>query len=238
VVTSGLVLHANAAVAQSPSPSWADLSGMWNTLALGNAPALQSAGNVSYYAFNGVNQDASSALVQSSVQQFSVSVWFSTTSASPAKLVGLESVPTGANSSAGVQFDRQLYVGSDGRLYFGVAVSSPSGSKVTVSSAVSVATGAWTHAVGVYDGTSLYLYVNGTLAGSATVGASVPTYAGWWRVASYNLNGWPVAAGSVASGGAYFAGSIAAVQVRGGVSACHYVKRYVLDDSGGIVLIV
>jgi PKD repeat protein len=60
---------------------------------------------------------------------------------------------------------------------------------------------AWTHLAGTYDGTTLRLYVNGTLVTSTTVGGSIPTSTGPLRIGGDSI--WPE----------WFAGSIDDVRV-------------------------
>jgi len=118
-------------------------------------------------------------------QEFTISAWFRTSSASGRKIVGFESDQTGTGS---VNWDRHLYVGTDGYVYFGAYDGDP------VDVAVSTNTlndNLWHHVVGVRDDTTnnLYLYVDGNY-NDTTANTFAEAGTGYWRIGSYKTTGW------------------------------------------------
>jgi len=91
----------------------------------------------------------------------------------------------GANNTSSTVVDRQLYLGTNGRAYFGVGSS-----KIVVTSTSLVNDGAWHHIVGTYTtgAAGERLYVDGTLQGSAT--ATPTSLTGYWRAGSESMSGW------------------------------------------------
>lgn len=180
-----------------------DASGNFNNGILQNAPALTTdrfgAGS-SAYSFNGSSQYvATSSLILTNPQTFSISVWFKTSSAG-GKLVGFGSSQTGLSSST-FGYDRHIYMNSSGQLYFGVK---PGGTYNTISTTASYADGAWHHAVATMSSTNgANLYVDGALQASDPTMTSAGAYTGYWRVAYDNLASWPGAPASY-----YFNGSL------------------------------
>ncbi|MGH7812613.1 MAG: LamG-like jellyroll fold domain-containing protein, partial [Candidatus Binataceae bacterium] len=136
---------------------------------------------------------------------YSVEVAFKTTSASGGKLVGLE---TGQTAVASVYYDRQLYMTSSGTLIFG---HGNGGTIVTAQTTQTYNDGSWHLAEGVWTGTQLQIYVDGSLA--ASFNTTSPPFnfgsSGYWRFGEGNFNGnWPSYPGSD-----YFNGSIEKVAV-------------------------
>ncbi len=116
---------------------------------------------------------------------FSLGVWFNATTASGKKLVGMEN--TGAGTGA-TNFDRMMYVGTDGKLYFTGYWTS---AYQYVSSPSTVFDGVPHYAVGTFDASSMKLYVDGDLVASVTTTGSGEVYTGRWRIGSYRLDlGW------------------------------------------------
>jgi len=127
-------------------------------------------------------------------QQYSLEVWFKTATSSGGRLIGFGSSQAGASSS----YDRHIYITNSGQVVFGQY----SGSDVAVTSSTFYNDGAWHHAVGTYNGTTMVLYVDGIQVGSTLSGAP-QSYTGYWRLGYDNLAGWPSAPSSY-----YFSGSI------------------------------
>jgi hypothetical protein len=132
-----------------------------------------------------------------------VEAWFKTTTASGKKIVGYASDQTG---SAEANYDRMLWVGTDGKLRFGVY----DGVLRIGASAGTVTDGAWHHAVGVYDNVAqtLTLYLDGAVASIVATGTTPQSYTGWWRIGSYMMY-----AGWTNSAAGYFPGSVDEVRV-------------------------
>ncbi|MCL5775376.1 MAG: DUF2341 domain-containing protein, partial [Patescibacteria group bacterium] len=110
--------------------------------------------------------------------------WFKTTTTSGRKLFGLESNQTGTGSAS---YDRHLYMGSNGRIYFGAY----SGSIKTAMSTSVLNDGGWHYASGILDSGSsqIRLYIDGVLNSTTSLGA-VGAYTGYFRMGSYKLNTW------------------------------------------------
>lgn len=128
-------------------------------------------------------------------QIFSVESWIKTTTTSGGKLIGFGNRSTGNSTS----YDRHLYMGNTGRLYFGVNPDAR-----TIGSPGSYNDGQWHHVVATLSSAGLYLYVDGAqVAGNPAI-----TYANWisdgyWRIGGDALGNWPGSAG-----GSYFSGDI------------------------------
>lgn len=114
---------------------------------------------------------------------FSQELWFSTTTTAGGKLLGFGSSASGDSGS----YDRHVYMGSDGRLTFGVY---PGGVR-TVSTAKAYNDGAWHHVVTSLSAAGMVLWVDGIKAGEDTSVTSGQDYTGYWRVGGDNLGGWP-----------------------------------------------
>jgi hypothetical protein len=150
------------------------------------------------YSFNGSSQYISTATSYTTPgpQAFSISVWFKTSTAG-GYLAGFGSAQTG-NS---VSVDRVVYMGTNGKLYFGVA---PGGTKSTINTASAYNDGNWHHVIATFSTTNgSNMYVDGALAASNPAMQSVFATAGYWRVGYDVLTGWTNAPGTV-----YFNGSL------------------------------
>jgi hypothetical protein len=126
-----------------------------------------------------------------------ISAWFKTTTASGAKIIGFESNQTGAASA---NYDRMLWVGTDGKLRFGMF----DGTLRIVASSTTVTDGAWHYAVGVEDNTAhtVTLYVDGSAVAAISTGTTPQSYTGWWRIGSYMMySGWTNSAAGYFPGG-------------------------------------
>jgi signal peptidase I len=131
-------------------------------------------------------------------QNFTVQIWFATTTTSGGKLIGFGSGTNGAQSS---QFDRHIYMTNGGQLAFGVY----NGGYFTVTSSTAYNDGKWHLATGTFSpGTGLTFYVDGTLIGTNTTTTAAENSTGYWRVGFDSLGSWPNAPTSN-----YFAGSVA-----------------------------
>ncbi|GAC1559926.1 MAG: hypothetical protein NVS3B13_27620 [Mucilaginibacter sp.] len=155
------------------------------------------------YSFNGSSQYISTATSYTTPgpQAFSISVWFKT-SAAGGYLAGFGSAKTGNSASD----DRVVYIGTNGKLYFGVA---PGGTKSTINTASAYNDGNWHHVVATFSTTNgSNMYVDGALAASNPAMQSALAATGYWRVGYDVLTGWANAPGT-----AYFNGSLDDVAV-------------------------
>jgi signal peptidase I len=126
--------------------------------------------------------------------EFSLEMWFRTTTTVGGKLVGFEST----RGSASAQYDRHVFMRPDGRLVYG-GWDAPQVRTITTPKAYN--DGAWHHLAlaAVPHGTQqdAVLYVDGTPVVSGTTTRTSP-YAGWWRFGYGRLptgTGYPAQAG-------------------------------------------
>ena len=133
---------------------------------------------------------------------FSLAVWFKT-STTGRKILAYESSP---NKTVSGGYDRMLWVGGDGKLYFGTY------SNNVIKSSERVDDNNWQYAVATFSGSESKLYLNGTEVATDPSGAA-STFDGYWRVGGYQAAGaWGnVENGSLQSG--YFTGSIGQVSI-------------------------
>jgi hypothetical protein len=113
---------------------------------------------------------------------FSVEAWVKTTSTNGGRILGFGN---GSGTSASSTVDRQLYLGTNGKAYFGIGSA-----KTVVASSSAINNGAWHHLVGTYTSgnNGMKLYVDGTLQGQTT--ASVVSMTGFWRAGAEGMSGW------------------------------------------------
>jgi len=183
-VTNGLVGLWSFDGADMSGVTAYDRSGQGNNGTLTNGPT-RTIGKVGQgISFDGVNDEITTTTNQgngSSVKVFTISAWFKTSTASGKKIIGLENNQTGTDSNS---YDRQLYVGTDGKVYFYVYDGS---GKLAVSSSTFIDNN-WHHAVGVSsgDGGSIKLYVDGVLQQTTAVGTIYALYGtSYWRIGGY-----------------------------------------------------
>ena len=201
IVTNGLILYLDPASIRSypgSGTSYTDLSLTSNNATLANNPTYSSS-NSGYFTFDGTDDLIyTSTLYTNNPQTFSLCMYFKTSSASGKKLIGFENSQFGT----GTNYDRQLYVGTDGKVIFGIHP----GNVQTMRTTTSVNDNRWRYVVATYDGTNANVYVNGIGETSRTF-AYAQSYNGYWRIGSAALGNWPSAnTGS-------FVGDIAQVQI-------------------------
>jgi len=145
-------------------------------------------------------------------QNFTVSAWFKTGSASGKRVVGFENAQTGTGSGS---WDRHIYVGTDGKVYFGAY----SGSTNVAVSTNTLTDNTWHYAVGVRDdgANRVRLYIDGNLNNS-TYNSAAENYTGWWRIGSYKASGWP------SGQDGYFPGVIDEVRVSNTIRSADWIK--------------
>ena len=164
------------------------------------------------YAFDGTDDYLYTLDSFDNPQEFTVEAWFSTTSPSGTKIVGLEDLQTGESSTS---WDRHIYVGTDGRAYFGCY----SGSTDVAISDSALNNGEWHYVVGVRnDATNnLYIYVDGEL-NDTTANPFAEDFVGFWRIGGYTTVAWPNAVDG------YFPGTIDEVRVSDGMRSAAWVR--------------
>ncbi|QTE28898.1 LamG-like jellyroll fold domain-containing protein [Pengzhenrongella sicca] len=142
--------------------------------------------------------------------RFSIEAWFRTTSTTGGKIVGFGDSRTGDS----VLYDRDVLLGADGRLTFGVNPNSLR----TVTTPGAYNDGAWHHVVATLSSAGQQLYVDGALRASRTdtvssrshsTGRQGQTFRGYWRIGGDSSAIWPEA------GAPDFTGDIDEVAVYG-----------------------
>ncbi|MFZ1719720.1 MAG: LamG domain-containing protein [Candidatus Moraniibacteriota bacterium] len=187
-----------------------DRSGSSNTGTLTNmsratSPAEGKLGQA--LTFDGVDDEITTATDKgngSSLKIFTLSTWFKTSAISARKIIGIEANQTGTGSAA---FDRDIYVGTDGKVYFRVY----DGVSRYTTSAGALNDGNWHHAVGVSNGDNetIQLYVDGVLQQTTAIGTVWSSYtSSYWRIGGYKLTGL-----TNGGGDGYFAGSLDEVRI-------------------------
>ena len=164
---------------------------------------------------NGSNGKAASAIVEraQAPTQYSVEMWFRTTTNRGGKLIGFGSAFTGNSGN----YDRHVYMNNSGQLLFGAF----DGSARTIKSQAAYRDGNWHHMVATQGSNGMRLYVDGTQVAQNTITGN-QSYTGFWRVGQDNLNSWPERPTSNA-----FAGSIDEVAVYpGALSAARVLTHY------------
>lgn len=203
ITTSGLVLYYDAADRTSYSgtgTTWYDLSGTSNRGTLQGSPTYNSGSNIGIFSFvSSSSQFVSTTNQFTNPQTYTVATWFKTNVSSGTKLIGFEDVQV----SAATNYDRHLYVGTNGILYHGIYDSG----FYFASSSVSVADDKWHYAVGTFGSGVMKVYMDGQYVSQRSV-AAAQVYNGWWKIGGRTLTSW---ANAVTS--AFFTGSIAIAQV-------------------------
>ncbi len=165
----------------------------------------------SAYSFNGSTQyiATTTAISNSSTntwgpQNFSISVWFKTTTTSGGLLVGFRAPQTGVGTET--KWDRHIYMTNSGQLYYGAYVVTTA-SRWTINTTSTYNDGNWHHVVATTSTTGgSFLYVDGVLQASNTGMTTSENFLGvngYWRIAAGRLDTWLSAPTSN-----YFAGSL------------------------------
>jgi MSHA biogenesis protein MshQ len=147
-------------------------------------------------------------------QEFTVEAWFKTSTAGGHKIFGFESDQTG---QASAQWDRGIYIGTDGLLYFACWDDNLLQSDETVSPRT-FTDNTWHHLAAARDDTAntLTLYADGILL-ATIANAKAETTTGYWRIGSYKN------AGFTASADGYFQGEVDEVRYSDSVRSADWI---------------
>jgi len=201
IVMDGLILCLDPGNNRSypgSSSAFTDLSLSSNNATLANNPTFSS-NNGGYFSFDGTDDLIyTSILYTNNPQNFTLCLYFRTSSASGKKLIGFEN----SQSGTATNYDRQLYVGTNGKVIFGIH---PGGVQI-MSTTTSVNDNTWRYVAATYDGLNSTVYINGIGETTRTF-AYAQSYNGYWRIGSAALGGWPN------SNTGSFVGDIAQVQI-------------------------
>lgn len=135
------------------------------------------------YAFNGSSQYVSTTHSYANPNNFTISIWFKTTTTTGGKLIGFGVNQTGSS----YQYDRHLYMNNAGQIYFGVYPNTVR----TVQSSASYNDGNWHMATATLSSSNgMVLYMDGAQVGADPTTTSAENYTGYWRIGYDNNNGW------------------------------------------------
>ena len=188
-VTSGLVLELDAGNIksyQSGSTTWYDKSGYANNGTLTNGPTFNT-GSGGSIVFDGVDDNiqlgAASNFISGS--KITVEAWVRTNVVNAYKKIFV-TVDQGTQSINGIYFS--LGPNNDGGgnygTYFGVKTSV---GQTGATWPNNISTTSFTNLTGTYDGTNIYLYVNGFLAAQQPLTGNIGT-GGIARISGYDNN--------------------------------------------------
>ncbi len=156
------------------------------------------------------------------LNRFSVEAWFKSTSTAGGKIVGFGNSSTLSDST---WYDRQVYLGADGRLRFGVHPNSVR--VVTTPGAYN--DGNWHHVVATLGAAGMNLYVDGVVRATLADTVSAQVFTGYWRIGGDSVAGWPGA------GDENFAGDIDDVAVYGRALTASEVAAHQATGTGGVL---
>jgi hypothetical protein len=182
--SAGLVASLLPENLRSSAALWVDASGAGNSATVFGLPQVLTTGGLTYVSMASSGQRAVMSNQQSSPTVFSLGVWWRTSTASGRKLVGFDETQGTSSGS----YDRHMYVGTDGRLYFGIWTGTHT---TALSSSTVVTDGHWHFGTGTFHGPSgvMSLYLDGSLVGQSIT--NTVSYMGYWHIGGYTLEGWP-----------------------------------------------
>jgi trimeric autotransporter adhesin len=139
------------------------------------------------FSFDGVSQYITTTTnISTAPQDFSLSLWFNTTTTVGGKLAGWGNQQTGSSGN----YDHQIYLNNAGQIYFGVYFN---GFRCLNTSA-SFNDGKWHHVALTFSSTNgAKMYVDGLIVAEDATNKTAETEAGYWRFGYDNLQNWPSA---------------------------------------------
>jgi hypothetical protein len=202
---------ANTTVVQSTS-----ITNPGNGIAAANTSAKTASGQIAgALAFNGstdyIYQNSTTAL--SNLQGYTLSAWIRTSTTSGHKVLGLEGARTG---TASTNYDRHLYIGSDGKAYVGCY----STAAITAASNSAVNDNAWHYLTAHLNDTGyvVRMYVDGDFNTSASLGANCENTTGYWRMGNYKLVNW------TSGSDGYYTGTMDEVRISNAIRSADWIK--------------
>ena len=186
-----------------------DASGSGNHgILIGATPVTDRFGRANNaFSFDGVDDyiTTSSSFPAPGPNQFSLSLWFRTSSTTGGKLIGAGRSQIGESKN----YDRHIYMNNTGQLYFGVFQDDqyPNGHKL-INTTAAFNDNQWHHVVATLSPAGIKLYVDGVLRASNTTTTYGENYGGFWRMGYDGLFGWPSAPSNL-----YFSGTLDDVSI-------------------------
>jgi hypothetical protein len=149
----------------------------------------------------------------SNPQNITLSAWIQTGTASGHKVMGFEGSRTG---TASANWDRMLYIGTDGKAYAGCCYGTTG---FTAVSTGALNDSGWHYLVAQINdtGNMLRIYIDGTLNNSTSVGAPCENKTGYWRMGSYKL-GWTNGTDG------YYGGNMDEVRISNAIRSSDWIK--------------
>jgi len=184
-----------------PFTNWGiDESGHGNYAGIYGARQVKDRKNkyTAFY-FDGIDDYINTSLSYAHPDTFTLSLWFKTMKSG--KLIGFHSEPYNVAST---NFDRHLYIGDDGKIYFGIENET----KYIIKSSGIINDDTWHLATATLSANGMKLYVDGVLTDEKSIPVSGANYIGYWKMAYGSLEGWPAKPESL-----YFEGSLDDVRI-------------------------
>jgi hypothetical protein len=156
----------------------ADFSGNGNTLSLSGA-SWSSGRTGNALLFNGTDfaDAANSSSLNITSNQVTLEAWVNPTALSGDTHIVSKIIQAGQHNSPYFAYSLHIVSGNVPRFWV-----TTGGAGNTVQSSVGLTTNAWYHIAGTYDGATMKIYVNGQLAGSASVTGNINGYNGPLRL--------------------------------------------------------
>ena len=143
------------------------------------------------YTFNGTNQFLATATIyKTDVTVFTTSCWFKTTTNAGGVLIAFGASQTSTTNTT-YTHGNQLYMTTDGSIYFGVYKPADNSVK-TVNSAAGFNDGRWHQVTAVLSASGMRLYLDGVKVGTDNPNTVTQYFDGYWRVGHMRMNNtWP-----------------------------------------------
>lgn len=154
--------------------------------------------------FNGTDAWLQTNTLQAAATVMSQGIWFRTTTSTNGFMMQYANIP-GASPIA--NYDRSLWVDTNGQLRFGVWNPWVSPAAVVVGSPGTVTDGNWHFAVGTAGPAGVQLYLDGVKVGTNTASTVAENRDGYWHI-GYGLRN-VIAWGTSQPAGSYFTGDLA-----------------------------
>lgn len=193
-ITDNLVLDLDAGSTSSYDPTVSTTT--WNSVhqtgtssaTLSGSPTHVSS-SPGHFDFDGTNDYAYGPSFTADNRAYSLELWFRTSSAEGELLISCHNDFSGTPSN----YDRQIWVGTDGELWFGQW----EGTRREINDVTTINDGYWHHVVAVWDGTDMYLYRDNQSAGSNTsASGSTDNGTRYWNIGGRRNSSWSNASSS------------------------------------------
>ena len=196
LATTNLYINCDATNSSSYNGSgttWSSLSSLAaQDLRISGSPTFSSSAQPKHFDLDASNDYfyvTSTIPNGADTRSFTEEVWFKTSTADGRPLMQLNNRSSGTNINS---YDRHIYVGQNGYLYFGIWAGNNGGVQ-TINNGSSVTDNTWRQVLCTYDnsaGTSK-MYINGSLVASGSMNPTQDTGTRYLNVGSGRLQSWP-----------------------------------------------